>query len=199
MTRHWRSQRYVALDFETTGLQRGRDEVVSIGAVPIVAGRVQLSSSYAVVVNGSVAPRADSIRIHQLRPADVRAGVDRDRAAGDLVSHLGDDPIVVWTAWVETEFIATLCGGRRRRWARRMIDVRHLAVRLDERSGLSRSPARADDLAATASRFGIPPEGSHNALADAFVTAQLFIVVASRLDAIERMTPELLAVYGARS
>jgi DNA polymerase III subunit epsilon len=199
VSRHWRAQRYVALDFETTGLRPRKDGVISIGAVPIVAGRVDLSARYATVVDGPVVPRADSIRIHQLRPVDVRAGVGRDRAAADLVTALGDDPIVVWTAWVETEFAARLCGGSRRRWASRMIDVRHLVVRLDERSGLRRSPARQDDLATTVSRFGLPAERSHDALADAFVTAQLFVLVASRLDAIERMTPELLGVYGARS
>lgn len=199
MSRPWRAQRYVALDFETTGLRPRRDAVISIGAVPIVDGRVDLSLRFATVVDGRVVPGVDSIRIHQLRPVDVRAGVDRDRAAAELLSQLGDDPIVVWTAWVETGFAATLCGGRRRRWASRMIDVRHLAVRLDERSGIRRSPAREDDLAATASRFGIPPERSHDALADAFVTAQLFLVIASRLESLERMTPELLRVYGARS
>lgn len=189
----------MALDFETTGLRPRRDEVISIGAVPIVDGRVDLSSHYSAVVDGPVMPAADSIRIHQLRPVDVRAGVGRDLAVADLLSRLGEAPIVVWTAWVETEFAARLCGGSRRRWRRRMIDVRHLVVRLDERSGVRRSPSREDDLATTASRFGIPTEGSHDALADAFVTAQLFVVVATRLDAIERMTPELLAVYGARS
>ncbi len=199
MSGDWRSVRYAALDFETTGLHPGRDSVISVGLVPVVAGRVDLAGSLRFVVDPGTRPGAESIRIHRMLPGDVGSGRSPMDVAPVLVAALGDGPIVVWTAWVESAFLPTLCGGSRRRWGRRMVDVRHLVVRLDERTGRHPSPARNDELAETAHRFGVPPELSHDALADAFVTAQLFVTVATKLAALEPLTVTALRAYGARS
>ncbi|HXY73241.1 MAG TPA: hypothetical protein VEM41_11915, partial [Actinomycetota bacterium] len=41
----WRSVEYVALDFETTGLNPRVDHVVSFGTVPVRGGRVVLDTA----------------------------------------------------------------------------------------------------------------------------------------------------------
>jgi DNA polymerase-3 subunit epsilon len=179
----WRARRLVSLDFETTGLDPRRDEVISFGAVPIVGGRIRLGASESLIVDPGVVPSPDSIRVHQLRPVDVAAGATVESGRRRLSSVLGDDLIVVWTAWVEAAFLAKMLGGTPHRWLRRLVDVRPLVIHLDERSGLAPSPAREQNLAATAARFGVPPEPGHDALADAFVTAELFLVVTTRLEA----------------
>ncbi|MGF1667895.1 MAG: exonuclease domain-containing protein [Acidimicrobiia bacterium] len=199
MSADWRSVRYAALDFETTGLDPGRDRVISVGLVPVMAGRVDLAGSLEFVVDPGVRPGAESIRIHRMLPSDVGSGRSPAEVAPMLASALGEDPIVVWTAWVESAFLPTVCGGSGRRWGRRMVDVRHLTVRFDERTGCRPSPARTDELGDTARRFGVPPELSHDALADAFVTAQLFVIVATKLAALEPLTVTALRAYGARS
>jgi DNA polymerase-3 subunit epsilon len=199
MSADWRSVRYVALDFETTGLDPGCDRVISVGLVPVVAGRVDVAGSFHAVIDPGVRPGAESIRIHRMLPSDVGSGRSPAEVAPALSAALGRHPIVVWTAWVEAAFLPTLCGVTARKWKRRMIDVRHLVVRLDERTGSQPSPGRTAELEDTALRFGVPAEQSHDALADAFVTAQLFVIVATRLAALEPITVSALMAYGARS
>ena len=188
----------VALDFETTGLDPGTDEVISFGAVPIVGGRIRVARATAMVIDPGKAPSVDSVKVHQLRPVDVAGGTSPDDGMKALSRVLADDPIVVWTAWVEAAFLAKSLGGSSRRWLKRIIDVRALVVHLDERSGLSPSPARNDDLAATAGRFGIPPERGHDALADAFVTAQLLVVAASRIGRDSLLDTKSMHLLGRR-
>ncbi len=90
--------------------------------------------------------------------------------------------LVTWVAEVETSFLARIFGGRRARWRRRTIDVVPLIAELDHLEG--RGGERFDrTLAATAARFGVPPEEAHHALDDALMTAELFLVVASKLEA----------------
>ena len=43
--RGWREAEFAALDFETTGLDRRRDAIVSFGVVPVRRGRVVLGQA----------------------------------------------------------------------------------------------------------------------------------------------------------
>ena len=44
-----------------------------------------------------------------------------------------------------------------------------------------RTPSRAVSLVAACTRHGVPIESAHNALDDAVMTAQLFLVIATKL------------------
>lgn len=182
MTRQdWRRVRYVALDFETTGLDPETDAVLSFGVVPIEEGRIRLDRAvYRIADPGRSLP-AETVKIHGIRPADLVAAPKLEELRDELSGIIGDHQIVAWSAFVEAAFLAVTLGKSRRAWSKRLIDVRHLVVRLEERGSQVRSPAREDSLHDTAARFGIPLEDAHHALADAFVTAELFVMVASRL------------------
>ncbi|MDH4117449.1 MAG: 3'-5' exonuclease [Acidimicrobiia bacterium] len=177
----WSTRRFVALDFETTGLDVRRDHIISIGAIPIEQGRIRLDKSLSIVVDPGVLPTPASVRVHGLRPVDVTDGVPLSAGAGLLRAMIGADDLVVWTAWVERAFLRKMFGGSTRRWARRLVDTRPLVVGIEEADGLVPSPARTGELADTARRWEIPPEPAHDALADAFVTAQLFAACMTRL------------------
>jgi DNA polymerase III epsilon subunit-like protein len=62
-----------------------------------------------------------------------------------------------------------------------MIDVRELAIEIDRQRGRLRASS-AYSLSACAARHGVPITRPHDALDDALVTGQLFLVLASRLD-----------------
>lgn len=174
----WRKVRLVALDFETTGLDPKRDDVLSVGAVGIQGGRVRLGDSlYRVVDPGRPVP-PDVVRIHGIRPADLLHAPPLESVREELDAFIGSSPLVVWTAWVEAAFLARTMGASRRAWARRLIDVRYLAVRVDGARGITPSPAWRELLSETVSRMGLPLEIAHNALGDALMTAQLMIVYA---------------------
>jgi DNA polymerase-3 subunit epsilon len=173
------SVEYLALDFETTGLDPKVDEIISIGAIPIVDGRVDLTRlTYAEAVHSRPANRS-GVAIHGLRPVDLAEGQGRETLRARLVDSLDNRQPIAWAAWVEAAFLASLLGGGERKWRSRIIDVIDLVAELDRADGVEGS---ADEtLVACCARFGIPHARAHHALGDALMTAQLFMVVTRRL------------------
>ena len=169
----------MALDFETTGLHLTRDAIVSFGAVPVSEGRVVLGGS----VYREVAPTAplshQSITIHELRPVDLVGAIDASEARRILAEVLDRRFVLAWVAEVEVAFLARLFGMRRWRWRRRTIDVARLYVAMERLEG-GRS-SRSVSLVAACRRYGVPVGSAHNALDDAAMTAQLFLVIATKL------------------
>src|SRR5262249_60582642 len=64
----------VSLDCETTGFDPWVDEIVSIAAIRITGRRIQASSAYRVLVKPEGTMGPDSIKVHQLREADMAQG-----------------------------------------------------------------------------------------------------------------------------
>jgi DNA polymerase-3 subunit epsilon len=76
-----------------------------------------------------------------------------------------------------------------------VIDVRDMAIVIDRAPAGARR-ARGYALTQTADRFGVPVSDPHDALDDALVTAQLFLVLAARMPGGPELTPhQLTALY----
>jgi DNA polymerase-3 subunit epsilon len=179
----WRSAELVALDFETTGLDLDRDEVISFGLIPIVSGRIDLSGQRYQEVAPGVEPSRSSIPIHHLRAQDLAAAPAMHEVADTFRGALSERFILAWAAEVEIAFLRKLFGGGKRSWRRRTIDVRTLIMAIERaKGGGGRGPGYYA-LSAAATRFGVPVEQTHHALDDAFMTAELFLVAASALEA----------------
>jgi DNA polymerase III subunit epsilon len=179
----WRSAELVALDFETTGLDLDRDEVISFGLVPIVSGRIDLSGQRYQEVAPGVEPSRSSIPIHHLRAQDLATAPAMHQVSDAFRGALSGRFILAWAAEVEIAFLRKLFGGGKRAWRRRTIDVRTLIMAVERlQGGVGRGPGYYA-LSAAATRFGVPVEQTHHALDDAFMTAELFLVAASALEA----------------
>ncbi|HWC69585.1 MAG TPA: 3'-5' exonuclease [Actinomycetota bacterium] len=175
----WTSASFAALDFETTGLDLGNDVVVSFGVVPVDAGRVKVRDSIHQLVAPAVPPTPRSQTIHELRPQDLQHAPGIEEARDLLAAALAARFLLAWFADIEVHFLAAIFGGSLRRWRRRTIDVRNLAIACDGRpSSERRVPGYR--LSATAASYGVPVANPHDALDDALVTAQLFLVLASK-------------------
>jgi DNA polymerase III subunit epsilon len=85
---------WVSFDCETTGLNVGRDEIISIGAVRIVGDRILTSERLELLVKPSKGVSADSVRVHRLRAQDVAQGLDPDEAVKQLMRFIGARPLV---------------------------------------------------------------------------------------------------------
>jgi DNA polymerase-3 subunit epsilon len=180
----WREAGFVALDFETTGLDPVHDDVISFGAVPVADGRIDLSGSLYREVAPRVEPRHSSIRVHHLRTQDLASAPAMSEVVDGFREVLAGRVILAWAAGVEIAFLRRIFGGWNRTWRSRTIDVRTLIMAL-ERGG---SPDTANDpgryaLGSAAERFGVPVEETHHALDDAFMTAELFLIAAARISA----------------
>lgn len=85
---------WVSFDCETTGLQLGKDEIISIGAVRIVGDRIIASERLYVIVRPEKGISAQSIVIHHLREQDVADGVTPEEAIKRLLHFIGSRPMV---------------------------------------------------------------------------------------------------------
>ena len=85
---------WVSFDCETTGLQLGKDEIISIGAVRIVGDRIIASERLYVIVRPEKGISAQSIVIHHLREQDVAHGVTPEEAIKRLLHFIGPRPMV---------------------------------------------------------------------------------------------------------
>jgi DNA polymerase-3 subunit epsilon len=187
----WRAVDLASLDFEATGLNFERDRIISLGVVPIDDGRIDVGRSvYELVDPGDVELR-ETVTIHGLRPVDVRGASSTDAARETLRRALAGRFLITWYATVEASFLAKLFGTRPTRWMRRSIDVRRLVV------GLLGAEAARLTLEQAAARFEVPVASPHHALDDALVTAQLFLVTASKLGSAGVRTPRELMRVGA--
>jgi DNA polymerase III subunit epsilon len=178
----WRRAPFAALDFETTGLDLGSDTVVSFGVVPILGGRVIVREGVHQLVNPSVPPSPRSQTIHGLRPQDLAGAPPLAEAAGVLARALDKRYLLAWFADVEVHFLAAVFGGGRRRWRRRTIDVRNLAIAAEGAPRTDREQP-GYGLSKIARRYGVPVASPHDADDDALVTAQLFLVLAPKVGA----------------
>jgi DNA polymerase-3 subunit epsilon len=173
----WRRAPFVALDFETTGLDYRRDAVIAFGTVPVRGGRVVVGEGAERLVAAGVASSPTSMKIHQLLPRDLEEGLPPEDAGDELRSSLEGRFLLTWYADVEVAFLRRMLGGRARTWVRRTVDVRRLAIELEHAD-----PEARFGLSACARRYGVPVASPHEALDDALVTAQLFLVLASKLE-----------------
>jgi DNA polymerase-3 subunit epsilon len=196
--RPWRRAAFAALDFEATGLDPARDSIVSFGVVPVLGGRVVLGGSIHQLVEPHVPPSVRSQKIHELRPQDL-AGSPRLKEAREVLRRaLAHRFLLVWFADVEVNFLTAIFGGRAGTWRRRTIDVRNLAIEADGVPGSGRAQP-GYGLSWEAARLGVPVANPHEALDDALVTAQIFLVLTGRLPELpDPSVADLLWVAGDR-
>jgi DNA polymerase-3 subunit epsilon len=195
--RPWDEGSYAALDFETTGLDLERDAVVSFGVVPVDNGRAKVGGSIHQLVRPEVPPSPRSQTFHLLRPLDLAEAPTMRETAEDLRRRLARRFLLAWFAEVEVHFLAKSLGGSVRTWRRRTIDVRNLAIAVD-----GRPPSIRDEhgypLSGLARRYGVPVAAPHEAYDDALVTAQLFLVLVSKLPGRPRPSiRDLVRIAGA--
>jgi DNA polymerase-3 subunit epsilon len=176
-SRPWRKVEFASLDFETTGLDRERDAVVSFGVVPVRGGHVVVREAVHQLVLSEVPASAESMRIHGILPKDLADAQPFPVAGQTLRLALAGRFVLAWFAGVEIGFLCRLYGGGRRSWVRRTIDVRQMAIELEHLDQDVRQ-----SLSSAAEHYGVPVANPHEALDDAMVTAQLFLVLADRLE-----------------
>jgi DNA polymerase-3 subunit epsilon len=186
---HWRDARYLALDFETTGLDPQHDAIIQAGVVAVECGRVRLDSAWHTLVRPPAGQpvKLDAIRVHGLLPEQVAKAPELPDVLLELLPRLAGHLLLVHVGAVDLPFLDRAlrrCYG----WGLESpaLDTAALALAIDERRRLidsfhaERQPRR---LPALARAYSIPVAREHDALADAITTAQLFLAQAQALEA----------------
>ena len=187
----WREARWCALDFELTGLDPRTDEIIAFGGVPIEAGRLKLRAA----VSGLVRPVREigeaSIRVHGIRAVDLVKAPLLEDSIGTLLGAITGRILVVHHAAIERPFLRTALRKIGVRFRGPVVDTEVLGrLWLHERDGELKRRLALGELA---DALGLPADRPHDALGDALTTAQLFIALATHLDAVRRETVGSLA------
>jgi DNA polymerase III subunit epsilon len=174
----WRSAGWCVVDLELTGLERS-DEIIAIGAVPVLGGAVALGEAMYALARADRAPAHGAVLVHKLRSADLAGAPPLSQALEQLLRMLSGRVPVFHTAVVERTFLGRELRRRRVRLAAEADTEAMGRLWLRERDGVV--PAGLS-LARLCALLGIPGETPHHALGDALTTAKAFIALASHLD-----------------
>jgi DNA polymerase-3 subunit epsilon len=190
----WRQARYAVVDLETTGLDPRHDEIVSFASVPIEGGRVMVGGIRTAIVRPVSMPGAETIRIHGLRRADLEEAPALSDVEDLILESLTGRALVAHAAWVERGFLGSALKPAGLKPPEPVIDTAVLAARL---FGVREPPRdHALPLSDLARRLGLPVHRPHTADGDALTTAQVFLSLATKLDASEPQTVSSLAGAG---
>jgi DNA polymerase III subunit epsilon len=191
----WRDVEFASLDFETTGLEYATDAIVSFGVVPVLGGRATVAGSVHQLVRPDVPPSPRSQMVHLMRPQDLAGSPAIEDVRDRLRDALDRRYVLAWFAQVEVVFLRRTFGGSRRWWNARTIDVRNLAIAVDREPREVRAKL-GYGLSSVAKRYGVPVANPHEAYDDALVTAQLFLVLVTKLPDLPNPTARDLLRLG---
>ncbi|GLH70815.1 DNA polymerase III subunit epsilon [Geothrix rubra] len=168
---------FVVLDTELTGLDERKDDIVSIGAVRMRGGRLELGGSFHELVNPKAALQARSVVIHGITPSQVAARPPIEEVLAAFLAYAGDAVLVGHCLPVDLAFLnreaRRVAGGPLRN---RTVDTLSLSAWLRQRHvehPAFAGPPQGLGLFELARAFDIPVVEGHTALGDAYLTAQL--------------------------
>ena len=170
---------FVALDFETTGLNSKTDDIVSVGLVPFTLARIYCKQSKHWVVQPRRNLSESSIVIHGITHNDVDNAPDFDNIIAPLLDALRSKVIVVHYSAIERGFFnSALLLRLKERIEFMVVDTMELERRaLKAKQGLigqifntKLGSLRLNDCR---KRYSLPVYEGHNALTDALATAEL--------------------------
>ena len=159
--------RWVVLDCETSGLDIARDRLLAAGAVAVHGGAVHLAEAFSALVRQEAASAPDNILIHGIGADAQRGGQPLDAVLHALGDFMADANPVAFHAPFDAGILRRHGLKVKRAW----LDLAVLLPALFPDRGKKESP-----LDHWLGVFAIPAHARHDALGDAFATAQLLLV-----------------------
>ena len=172
------SGEFVVVDTETTGLNPKHDEILSIGAVKIKDNKILTSQTFEVFLKNSKEISSNSIKIHGIRPIDLKNAKIPEEGIVEFLNFAGSRPLVGYYLEFDVSMInrytKPLLGIT---LPNKMIEVSE--IYFDK--SISLIPQGNIDLRfdTIIKNCGIPNMGAHNAVNDAIMTAMIYLKLTS--------------------
>jgi DNA polymerase III subunit epsilon len=180
------SYEFVVFDTELTGLNRRRDEIVSIAAIRIKGMRIILEDSFNSLVRTKKRLIGEGTFVHRITPEQIRQAPTPEEVLPQFFDFCRDSVIIGHLPELDFSFL--------NRMSRRVmggvlhnpcLDSMKLARRLWKLRQMKRRDApakiRSFNLTELSTACRLPLFTSHNALGDALQTACLFLYLVERL------------------
>ncbi len=169
------AKEFVVVDTELTGLDERTDSIVSIGAILMKEKSIMLGEVFYRILNPGCKPKNDTILVHKLTPQEIEKCPDIKNILKEFLTFLKNRIIVGHYIDIDLRFLKKEI----KKWLK--IDFNPFSVDtyiifnwLIERGRISSKYKSAKTLIDIANIFNIKVELIHDALYDAFITAQVF-------------------------
>ncbi|MGY5452370.1 3'-5' exonuclease [Agarivorans sp. MS3-6] len=171
---------FVALDFETTGLDAKKNSIISIGLVPFTLQRIACREAKHWFVTPQDKLQEDSIVIHGITHSDLQGAPSLLRILEQLLDELAGKVVVVHYRRIERDFLhAALRGLINEGIVFPLVDTMQIEADIQ-----AARPKKIIDwfkkpqpfsirLANSRARYNLPIYPPHDALTDAIATAEL--------------------------
>jgi DNA polymerase-3 subunit epsilon len=170
----------VSLDCETTSLKVAEAELLSIAAVKIRGNRIVASEAFNILVQPRFAPADENVRIHGLRPSDVRNGLHPEEAMRQFLAFIGGRTLIGYyldyDIAVLEKYLKPLIGAR---LPNRKLEVSSFYYNWRQ----SLYPGSYIDLHLDimTRRLGIPALPRHDAMNDAIMAGMIYLALKGKL------------------
>jgi DNA polymerase-3 subunit epsilon len=160
---------YTVFDTETTGLEPSAgDEIISVGAVRIVNGRLLKHEVFEQLVNPQRSINRDSSRIHGIDAQLLASQPTLGEVLPDFYRFCGDTVLVAHNAAFDMRFLELKEAATGIRFDQPVLDTLLL-------SAVVHPSLQEHRLEAIAERLGIRVIGRHTALGDALLTGEILL------------------------
>jgi DNA polymerase-3 subunit epsilon len=171
----------LAVDLELTGLSKKDDHIIAMGWTQVDRGRVQVGSSQYLLISAQRSV-GSSAAIHELMDSEVAEGTSISTGLEALFQAARGRVWLFHHAGLDVSFLKRACA----EWAGVVpafivLDTLRIEYRLRKRREI---PVKHGDLQLGHIRghYGLPRYTAHNALNDAFATAELMLAIAARME-----------------
>ncbi len=178
---------FVVFDTELTGLNRKKDEIISIGAVRIEGLQIDLSQTFHYYVRPRNLDHTRATLIHKITPQQLEAAPTLEEVLPLFLKFIENDLLVGHCVMIDTAFLnratRALYNGKVANPSldtMRMVQIYKRKV-VGEYSGLQQAGSGCYSLEKLSAELSLPFFGAHDALEDALQTAYLFIFLVKKL------------------
>jgi DNA polymerase-3 subunit epsilon len=170
---------FVVFDTELSGLDPRRDFIVSVGAVAMNGGTIHISNEFYRLIRPEGKLTKKSVEIHGITPGELGEQKAIDAVLPEFLDVIKESVLVGHFVHIDLDFMNEALKQRENeKLGNPALDTQNIHEWLSENSPSFRrhyqGASDKKDLFSMAKRYGITVDSTHNALGDAFITAQLF-------------------------
>lgn len=166
---------FTVVDTELTGLNEMRDTIIAIGCIKMKGGSIKLGEVFYRTVRPEASVKKDSIKVHEITPAELESCPYITPILREYLSFTKDSIIVGHCLSIDLAFLRKAIKKYLNEIYKPLaIDTFNIYKWLIEKGVLPAEFEKNNSLKDIAVSLEITPRELHDAMADAFITAQIF-------------------------